>query len=126
MANRPKVMAEISAGASRESGRSFSNAHFHRSSRKIAITPNEPTRLSFMISSIRSRDRPENSPSAESINPSQCRPPVMKTLSVTSKVLRTVPDSQPPVRTATQANSEPASRPTSGKNFTLRPNSPSS
>jgi len=40
-----------------------------------ATTPNEPARLSFMISSMRSRLRPEKRPSTASMKPSQWRPP---------------------------------------------------
>ena len=39
--------------------------------RTKAKTPFAPTRLSFMISNMRSRERPENSPSIVSMKPSQ-------------------------------------------------------
>ena len=126
MPKRPKAIIEIKAGAKSEAGMSCIKDHFQSTSRIIATTPNAPTRLSFMISSIRCGDRPDSTPSAVSIRPSQCKPPVMKIHNETNRLLRTVAGSQPPVASAARARIAPATTPTNGKKATLRPNDCSS
>ena len=51
--------------------RSSKTDQLKRTSRTKANTPFAPTRLSFMISNMRSRERPEKSPSIVSMKPSQ-------------------------------------------------------
>ena len=66
------------------SGTLTNNCHFNNVKNTKPTTPLLPTRLSFIISNLRSRSRPENKPSQVSINPSAWSPPVKRNSKITS------------------------------------------
>ena len=87
MAMRPMMGMMKMPMSKTGAGRSSSSDQLSSSNPANAATPNEPVRLSFMISSMRSRLRPEKRPSTVSMKPSACRPPVKRSGSKTRMAL---------------------------------------
>ena len=87
MAMRPIMGMTKSAVIINTSFTSRSAVQLTKSRQAKAITPKEPTRLSFMISSTRSRSRPEKTPSTVSIKPSSIKPPVSRMGRIISNVV---------------------------------------
>ena len=78
-------------------------------------TPKLPTRLSRIISNLRSRVLPPKSPSHESISPSRWSPPVSTTSIATSKAARTSCGTSGASISTSNQSSSASSKPTNGK-----------
>ena len=122
-AQRPATSAATSAGARASGRRALSVANLSRRTRAPARAPNDPTRLSRMISRRRSGVRPPNRPSTVSIKPSRCRAPVSRAEATSSRALATGTGKARRRTWSRPARRSPRAAPTSGKRARARPSS---
>ena len=118
-AARDTASAATSANAARhglETAMPERAATRKRMEKTMAAAPNVPTRLSSMISSLRSAVTPPPKPSAVSARPSSCRPPVRSIVAPTASPAATSSGSpSATVTTSTTPPIRPTAAPTTGK-----------